>query len=287
MEHSLLSNAGHTVVARARMSRMAAGGLSRSNRDFVATLNRELSGPFTAEEAAAAAEVDPARAARLLRHLATQEWVSRVQRGLYTAVPLDAEDPAEWRADPWTVAATALAPGYIGGWTALHHWDLTDQIFSTTVFITSRPVARRRRTIGDARLELRHRPGGTLFGLRRVWRDRTQLFISDPERTLVDCLDDPALGGGLRHMAEALAAYAGGRRVTWDKIIAYGDQLGNRTVFKRLGYLAETLGVGDDPLIAACLERVSAGVGRLDPERGKSGPTTTRWGLTINTRVEL
>jgi hypothetical protein len=22
----------------------------------------------------------------------------------------------------------ALAPGYVGGWTALHHWDLTDQV---------------------------------------------------------------------------------------------------------------------------------------------------------------
>jgi len=265
---------------------MPAGGLSRSNREFVAALNRELPGPFTAEEAAIVADVDHARAARLLRHLAAQEWVSRVQRGLYTTVPLEADDPTAWQADPWAVAARALAPGYIGGWTALHHWDLTDQIFSTTVFITSRPVAHRQRTIGEARLELRHRPAGALFGMRRVWRDRSQLYISDAERTLIDCLDDPAMGGGLRHTAEALAAYAEGPAVAWDKVIAYGDRLGNRTVFKRLGYLGETLGLGDSALIAACLQRVSAGIGRLDPGRDNSGPTRTRWGLKINTRID-
>jgi len=266
--------------------RMVVGGISRSNRAFVAALNRELPGPFTAEEAAAVADVDRARAARLLRQLAAQGWIARVQRGLYTAVPLEADDPAAWRADPWAVAARALAPGYVGGWTALHHWDLTDQIFSTTVFVTSRPVAHRQRTIGDARLELRHRPDAALFGTRRVWRDRAPLDVSDPERTLVDCLDDPALGGGLRHTAEVLAVYGEGPAVAWDKLVAYGEQLGNRTVFKRLGYLAETLGVGDTALIAACLERVSAGIGRLDPGRENSGPTTTRWGLKINTRID-
>jgi len=265
---------------------MPAGGLSRSNREFVATLNRELPGPFTADEAAVVADVDRARAARLLRHLAAQDWVSRVQRGLYTAVPLEAEDPATWRADPWAVAARALAPGYVGGWTALHHWDLTDQIFSTTVFITSRPVARRQRTLGEARLELRHRPAATLFGTRRAWRDRSQVYVSDPERTLIDCLDDPALGGGLRHTAEALVAYAEGPTVAWDKVITYGDRLGNRTVFKRLGYLGETLGLADRTLIAACLHRVSAGIGRLDPGRQNTGPTKSRWGLRINTTID-
>lgn len=131
---------------------MVAAGLSRANRAFVAQLNRDLAGPFTPEQAARAAGVDHARAARLLRHLAEQGWVARVQRGLYATVPLEAEDPQHWSADTWTVAATALAPGYIGGWTALHHWDLTDQVFATIVFITSRHVPRRQRTIGAARL---------------------------------------------------------------------------------------------------------------------------------------
>ncbi len=266
---------------------MTAAGLSRANRAFVAQLNRDLPGPFTAEQAARVAGVDHARAARLLRHLAEQGWVARVRRGLYATVPLEAEDPQHWSVDPWAVAAAALAPGYIGGWTALHHWDLTDQVFATIVFITSRPVARRQRTIGSARLELRHRPERALFGTRRVWREGSPVEVSDRERTLVDCLDDPTLGGGLRHTAETLSAYselvdpAG-----WERLIEYGDRLGNRTVFKRLGYIAETHGLADEATIDACKARVSAGVGRLDPARPADGPTSARWGLRLNTQID-
>lgn len=265
---------------------MAGAGLSKSNRVFVAQLNRELRGPFTPADAAAAAGIEHARAARLLRHLADQGWVARVQRGLYTTVPLEAENPESWSVDPWAVAKAALAPGYVGGWTALHHWDLTDQVFSTTVFITSRPVPRRRRTIGDVRLELRHRPERALFGTRRVWREGAPVEVSDPERTLVDCLDDPSLGGGLRHTVEALGVYAGGPDVAWERLIEYGDRFGNRTVFKRLGYLAERLRLADDRLIDACLAHLSAGTSRLDPTRPVGGPTLARWRLQVNARID-
>jgi predicted transcriptional regulator of viral defense system len=265
---------------------MAAAGLSSTNREFVARLNRGLRGPFTPAAAATATGVDHARAARLLRHLAEQGWVARLQRGLYTTVPLEAEDPKHWNVDPWAVAMAALAPGYVGGWTALHHWDLTDQVFSTTVFLTARPVAHRRRTIGGSRFEFRHRPESTLFGTRRVWREGAPVEISDRERTLVDCLDDPSLGGGLRHTTETLAAYAETPDVSWQRLVEYGDRLGNRTVFKRLGYIVETLALADDELIETCLRRVSTGTGRLDPKRPAEGPITTRWGLRINTTVQ-
>ena len=101
----------------------------------------------------------------------------------------------------------------------------------------------------------------------------------------MDCLDDPSLGGGLSHTTEALVTYAGERDVDWHRVVDYGDRLGNRTVFKRLGYLAETLRLGDDELRETCLKRVSAGVGRLDPGRPASGTRISRWGLLLNARV--
>lgn len=261
-------------------------GISAANRSFLAMLNRTLPGPFTPDDAALATGVERARAGRLLRQLAERGWIARVQRGLYTTVPLEAERPESWHADPWATAAAALAPGYVGGWTALHHWDLTDQLFSTIVFLTGRPVPQRRRTIGGARFELRHRPISALFGTRRVWRDGAPVDVSDRERTLVDCLDDPSLGGGLRHTIEALTTYAHSDADNWERAVEYGDRLGNRTVFKRLGYLAETLGLGDADLVAACRERVSAGIGRLDPALPDGGPTISRWGLRLNVTVE-
>lgn len=263
-----------------------AAGISRGSRAFVADLSRALAGPFTPAEAAEATGLPRPRTARLLRHLAEEGWVARLRRGLYVTVPLEAEDPARWTADPWAIAAAAFSPGYVGGWTALHNWALTDQIFNTTVVITTRAVPRRNRTMGEARFELRHRSEAAVFGIRRVWRDRVPVDVSDRERTLLDCLDDPSLGGGLTHTAEALATYAESPEVSWEKLIDYGDRLGNRTAFKRLGYLAEALELAGEELIGACLERVSAGFGRLDPALPATGPTVSRWGLQINARAD-
>lgn len=264
---------------------MTSAGVTAANRETLARLRRAFSGPFTAIDAAAAAGLEPARASRLLRHLEAQGWLTRVRRGLYAAVPVEAEDPQNWRLDPWTIAAAALAPGYVGGWTALHHWDLTDQLFATTVVITARAVPRREHEIGGARFELRHRPPRALFGTRSVWREGSRVEVSDPERSLVDCLDDPSLAGGIRHLAEALEHWNEGQRSKAQRLLEYGDRLGNRTVFKRLGFLLEAQGM-DGPLTEACRQRISRGISLLDPARSPAGPITTRWNLRINSGVE-
>lgn len=264
---------------------MTPAGLTAANREVLAQLRRSLSGPFTTTQAAAAADLAPERASRLLRHLVAQGWLTRVRRGLYAAVPIEAEDAETWRVDPWAIAATALAPSYIGGWTALHHWDLTDQLFATTVVVTGRPVPNRDTEIGGARFELRHRPADALFGTRSAWREGIPVQVSDPERTIIDCLDDPSLGGGVRHVAEALTQWHDTPRANSNQMIAYGDRLGNRTVFKRLGLLLEVLSIEDPGLIEACHMRVSSGVSLLDPERAANGPITTRWNLRVNASV--
>ena len=77
-------------------------------------------------------------------------------------------------------------------------------------------------------------------------------------------LFDPALGGGIQHVSDCLAAYL--KRADRDDalLIGYADHLGNGAVFKRLGFLAET-----DPrgmaLVAPCRERLTKGNAKLDP----------------------
>lgn len=247
-------------------------------------LHRTQRGPFTASDAAGAAGIARDDASQKLQQLARGGWLTRIQRGLYATVPLEAEDAQHWAADPWAIAYAALAPGYVGGWTALHRWDLTDQLFSVTVFITARPLRKRKRSIGGADFLLSHRAEESLFGTRGEWRDGLRVEISDRERTLVDCLDDPSLGGGIRHTADALAEYARANP-DWEGMIDYGDRLGNATVFKRLGYLAENLDLVEDAVLEACRSRVSKGIGRLDPSLPEEGSIRTRWGLRINTRI--
>ena len=107
--------------------------------------------------------------------------------------------------------------------------------------------------------------------------------IADPARTVIDILDTPALGGGIRHCAEILAAYL--EENDWQTLVEYGDRLGNRAVFKRLGYLLEAAELERTELVDECRQRISAGISLLDPGAPASGPRISRWRLRANVAV--
>jgi predicted transcriptional regulator of viral defense system len=248
-------------------------------------LHRETAGPFTVDEAARLLQISRTRARRLLAYLVERGWLTRIRRGLYGTVPLEASSAASWQQDPWAVAAATFAPCYIGGWSACEHWSLTDQVFREIVVVTGRYVRDHHPTIQGVPYRLKHRQHNLLFGTRGVWRDRVRVEVSDPSRTIVDVLDDPALGGGIRHVAEVLAAYLAEGLRDDPRLIDYGMRLGNRSVFKRLGYLIEAGGLPAPELAVLCREHLSSGITLLDPSAPARGPISSRWGLRLNVRV--
>lgn len=261
-------------------------GISSKNRRLLASLYRSMASPFTTGEAAAHLSLTIPRTHRLLAHLAEGGWLVRVCRGLYAPVPLDASDPGAWQEDPWIVAAKLFGPNYyIGGWTACEHWSLTEQIFLDTIVITTRNKRNKNPIIQGLPYRLKRVPDSKVFGTHLVWRERTRVNISDPSRTLIDILDDPSLGGGIRQVAEVADAYFGGEYRDDERLADYVDQAGNRVVFKRLGYLLETLGIRAPRLLQTCEASVSSGISRLDASLPDQGPVAWRWKLRVNGTV--
>jgi predicted transcriptional regulator of viral defense system len=256
-------------------------GISKGHRAHLETLHR-LGGAFSIDDAAEALDLSHTRASRLLGYLARRGWLSRIRRGLYVAVPLDARQAGEWREDAWVVADLVFSPCYIGGWSACEYWDLTEQLFRTMLVVTAKRVRERDLEIQGLPFHVTVRSRDALFGTTEVWRGRTRVTVSDPSRTLVDVLDDPRLGGGIRTVADVLREYMSSIHRDDDRVIEYGDRLANHAVFKRLGYLLEELGIDADALVAACRSRRSAGLVALDPSVKARGRILRRWGLRIN-----
>lgn len=78
-------------------------------------------------------------------------------------------------------------------------------------------------------------------------------------------------------------------RSHWDRLDEarlrdYASRIGNSAVAKRLGFLMETLGLGD---AEALRKAVTFGTGfpRLDPALPPHGIHNRRWGLLLNTQV--
>jgi len=106
--------------------------------------------------------------------------------------------------------------------------------------------------------------------------------MAEREKALVDCLDRLDLCGGVIEAAKAI--WRGRDEMDWEKTVAYGRRMGNRTVLKRLGFLLETFALGTPSLLDALQASVGAGYTVLDnlypPEDG--GRRDHCWHLLIN-----
>ncbi|HWM24210.1 MAG TPA: type IV toxin-antitoxin system AbiEi family antitoxin [Chthoniobacterales bacterium] len=261
---------------------MTPAGIGLRNRAAVDAIHRAFAKPFSVREASQELKLSNARTRKLLSHLATGGWLSRIRRDLYSPVPLGATSPAEWRADSWVVAATTFAPAHIGGWTACEYWHFTDQLFRDIVVMTSRQIRSRIVEIQGTRFRLKAISAKKKFGTKAVWRGPTKVEVTDPSRTIVDILNDPTIGGGIRHIAEVLVAYFESEHRDENILLDYIERVGNRTVYKRLGYLAETLRISTPRVIQTCREKISAGLSALDPSVRAPGIITKRWNLRVN-----
>ena len=256
-------------------------GISAASRRHLDTIHRSLPGAFTVEEAAKALGLGANEAARKLARWREQGWVTRVRRGLYVAVPLGAA-PGPSNADPWAILTRAFAPCYVGGWSAAEHWGLTEQLFRSTVVLTARNVRPREGELNGLRYLAKRVPAARIFGTKSVWRDQVRVELSDPSRTLVDVLDEPRLGGGVRHVASMVQAYFKSDERADAVLIDHARRFGRGAVFKRLGYLVSALGIDAADVIAACRNGISSGYSRLDPGGPKQGRLVRQWGLQLN-----
>ncbi len=217
--------------------------------------------------------------AKRLARWTEQGWLRRVGRGAYIPVAIDTLGAELVLDDPWVLVPSLYAPAYVGGRTAAEHWDLTEQIFKDIVVLTAQAIRERRQLRHGTSFALKHINQAKIFGTKSVWRHHTKVAISDVHRTIVDMMDDPALGGGIQHGADCLNAYL--RRADRDpnKLIEYAERLGNGAVFKRLGFLAERTPEGAE-LAALCRPHLSTGNAKLDPAL-KSPRLITKWRVLV------
>jgi predicted transcriptional regulator of viral defense system len=246
--------------------------------ELVFNLEREGRTLFTVEDAAEILDTSNEVLRNVLWRLASKGRIQRVKRGHYLLVPARAGYETRWSEHIFSFVDGLLKEYYVGYWTALSHWGMTEQI-PRTVFIAT--TKRRRDFIYSDTVPIhyvtvsRHK----FFGWTTEKIGDNEFHISDREKTIVDSLDLPQHAGGVPEAAKGLL-----HQLEWQRIAEYADRLGNRTVHKRLGYLMETLELSPPEEI---VERLGSGIGSgyswLDPtapkEKIESNP---KWRLKIN-----
>jgi len=277
----------HGIVGVAKTTLSVANTTLDNSAGPRATLSRlarnAKGGLIATDEAARVLGVSGRVAGARLARLVAGGWVVRVRRGLYLLLPLEAASAtATTVEDPWVLAEVLMAPCYIGGWSAAEYWGLTEQIFRSTFVVTAAGARSRSRTLLGVEFQVVRVPRKRITGTVQVWRGPTRVSVSDRERTIVDALIDPSWVGGARHLIEILVAYRRGPDWSPAKLLARMAELGRGAAYKRLGFLAEEVLDGGQPLVSACLDAKTAGTIKLDPTVPARGRLVKRWGLWVN-----
>jgi predicted transcriptional regulator of viral defense system len=248
-------------------------------RKQLAPVLRATRGLVTVDDVVSVLRVDRRQAAKLLSRWTGQGWLKRLRRGLYTPVPLDTRPDTTSIVNEWVLVPTLFDPGYVGGWSAAQHWDLTEQIFRDVCVFTAKPFRVNEERIDGTTFVLHRIREDQIFGTSTVWDSGTRIQVSDPHRTIIDMMDRPETGGGIRHAADCLRAYLSSEHADAGKLVEYATRVGSGAIFKRMGFLLEQEGAGSETL-EACRAQLTTGYAKLDPTLPKDR-LITRWRLWI------
>lgn len=176
--------------------------------------------------------------ARLAHHVRAGH-VIQIQRGLYASVPVGS-DPASFVPDPWLIASKLAEDAAIAYHSAFQFHGRAYTVFSEYVFVSNRAMRPKdfrgcsfRRVSPPKALP---EPGQEQFGIETVDRLGQDIRVASLERSLVDVLDRPDLGGGWEEIwrsAESVEYY------DIRQVVDYALLLRNATTAAKVGFFLE------------------------------------------------
>ncbi len=254
-----------------------------TRQERLAAVSRATGGStIRVDDTMRALKISRQHASRLLAGWHNQGLIRRVAHGLYVPILPWALGYDQVLDDPCILVPELYEPGYVGGFSALEDWDLTEQMFHSICVLTSRRVSYGHHTRGGVRFNVRYIPKRHIFGTEtRRWEHR-QYLISDPYKTLLDCINDLGLGGGLQHVTHCLNEFRKvyGRPSDYDALLDCAIKFKNGALFKKLGFFAELLEFNSS-FVAECRKHITSGYAILDNYLERDDKLVTRWNLWV------
>jgi predicted transcriptional regulator of viral defense system len=222
-----------------------------------------------------------------LRH---KGWLERATWGEYLLVPPEQGPAVLGDSNLLALASRIADPYYIGFGSAAAHYGLTTQ-HRNVIFVVT-PVRLRAREVGQSRVRIVNLSANKFFGFESVDVLGYKVMISDREKTAIDCIDRPALAGGVGEAATILATAS--RRFDWNKAVEYLERIGSGALARRFGWLADYVKAEVPPAASDRLLHMAArsrktylgpDPARARAEEGASGYDET-WRLFVNVKRE-
>lgn len=255
--------------------------LSKTESYLLSKLSEDGMEIFTASDAAKALNKSHAECRKIISNLKAKKWVEKIEAGKYLIIPLSAGVKPKYTEHEFIIGSKLAEPYYVAYWSALNYHHLTEQIpFSVFVATTKRKSKRKILDIDYIFVTLSKKK---FFGYIPANIAGKNVYISDKEKTVADCLDHPEYCGDITEAAKALKS----SDLSYEKIVSYALKMGNATILKRFGYLSEAMHLKLDVMLKKkMLANITKGYSILDPSvKSRIGKRNERWMLLINRKI--
>lgn len=208
----------------------------------------------------------------VIENLIDKAFISRIERGKYCRVNFR---------DELAIGTFITKESAVAYWTALNRHGLTEQ-FSNTIFIQTTHLKKDKTIFGIPYKFIKIAPAKQT-GIEKHGFGNRSYYITDVEKTIVDCFDLPQYSGGYAELVRAVDQ----ARLNGEKLMDYCKAVNNIAVTKRIGYLVELLDKkGLKSFIKYARDRVNPKYNLFDPQGPEKGAFVSDWRLRMNISPE-
>lgn len=221
---------------------------------------------------------------KVIRNLVRKGWLTRLTSGRYMLLPPERGAESIGENNPLAVASAVVEESYVGWWSAAAFHGFTTQQPATVFVAVRRQI--KPRTVEDAEIRFVTIPERKFFGFKNYSVYGRSTRISDPEKTVIDCVDRPDLSGGPAELTRIV--HAALAEVDPEKLAATARQMNSVSMLQRLGYLTDLVGrpLPDElrtRLRAAIPKSARSTFGRRARKEGDIG-YVAEWGVFVHAR---
>lgn len=248
------------------------------------TLEEEGRFVFKTDDARRILKTTEASIKNVLYRLRKKGRMEEIERGKYLLIPAKAGYHGKWAEMPFVIASKIVEPYYIGFWSALNYWGMTEQLPSVTFVVTTK--RKKKLEYGSLKFKFVTFSKKRFFGTVEEEIGGEKFTISSKEKTIVDCLIYPKYCGGIDEVIKGI--WEAQDEINFTKIIDYSKEMRNESVKRRLLYILNILDIKKNTDKETSYKSPK-GLMWLDPSGPKNAiEYSKKYGLIINrTKKEL
>lgn len=218
----------------------------------------------------------------VIQSLLRKGWITRLIPGRYLLLPPEHGPEPLGENNVLALASAVIEPSYVGWWSAASFHGFTTQRPMTVTIATTRQVAPRVLEGSEVRFVMV--TPRKFFGFQRYTLYDRNVTLSDPAKTVADCIDRPELCGGPSELARIL--FGASSEVEAAEVISAALAMKSSALLQRLGYLMDLVGwpitaEQRDQLRRHIRPTARTTLGRKDRSDGDVGYVSD-WGLFVH-----